>query len=305
MARTLIRAAAHASLLAGLLLAAPLAQQVFRTTTDVVMLSVTTSLDGRPMGGLDQGDFRVFEDGRPQEISVFARDPLPISLSILLDTSVSMEPRLAIAQEATLGLVRRMGPLDRAQIASFSSGFNIRQQFTGDRQLLERAILTARAGGSTALYNAVYVALDEVRRQTGEGAPRRRAIVLLSDGEDNSSRLEHEDVLERAKRIDAMVFSIGLRSRDTNAEGYREHEYVLRTLAQTSGGRVFFVSEARELPAVYNQISDELANQYTIGYSSKNALRDGAWRTISVRVNRPGVVARTRTGYYGPTGKGQ
>jgi VWFA-related protein len=247
----------------------------------------------------------VFEDGRPQEISVFARDPLPISLSILIDSSVSMESRYAIAQEATLGLVNRLGPNDLAQIATFASGFDVRQQFTSDKQLLERAILTAQSGGSTALYNAMYVALDEVRRQTGDGVARRRAIVLLSDGEDNSSRLEHEDVLERSKRVDAMVFSIGFRGRDGMSPGYREHEYVLRTMAQTSGGRAFFVSEARELPAVYNQIADELANQYTMGYASKNLARDGAWRTISVRVNRPGVVARTRSGYYGPTGKGQ
>lgn len=294
-----------AAVVASTLVAAPHAQQVFRTTTDFVMLSVTTNQDGKTVEGLEQSDFRVFEDGRPQDISVFARDPLAISMSILLDSSISMESRYAIAQEATLGLVRRLGPNDLAQIATFSSGFEVRQQFTSDKRLLERAILGGHASGGTALYTAMYVALDEVRRQTGEGVPRRRAIVLLSDGDDNSSRLAYEDVLERSKRTDAMVFSIGLRSRDGMAEGYREHEYVLRTMAQTSGGRSFFVSEARELPAVYNQIADELANQYTIGYTSKNAGRDGAWRAISVRIAKPGVVARTRTGYYGPTAKGQ
>jgi len=305
MARAVTDARWAAALVALALVAEPAAQQVFRTRADVVMLSVTANQDGKTVSGLEQADFRVFEDGRPQEVSVFARDPLPISLVLLLDSSVSMETRYAIAQEATLGLVRRLGPNDLAQVATFATGFDVRQPFTNDKLLLERAILTAQTGGSTALYNAMYVALDEVRRQTGDGEARRRAVVLLSDGEDSSSRLEHEDVLERTKHVDAMVFSIGFRGRDGMSPGYREHEYVLRTMAQTSGGRAFFVSEARELPAVYNQIADELANQYTLGYASKNLTRDGAWRTISVRVNRPGVVARTRSGYYGPTGKGQ
>jgi Ca-activated chloride channel family protein len=110
-------------------------------------------------------------------------------------------------------------------------------------------------------------------------------------------------VLELAKRSETAVYSIGLRSRDeASTSGFREAEFVLRTLAQQTGGREFFVDDARELPAIYQRIADELANQYSMGYSSKNSRRDGAWRRIVVRVDRPSATARTKQGYYGPGG---
>ena len=125
--------------------------------------------------------------------------------------------------------------------------------------------------------------------------------MLLSDGEDTASRLDYDAVLERARRSGAILFAVGLRDASSATQSFRQHDYSLRSLAQTTGGRVFFVDSAAELPAVYNQIADELASQYTIGYVSRNTSRDGGWRQISVRVNQPGVVARTRAGYFGPT----
>jgi Ca-activated chloride channel family protein len=130
----------------------------------------------------------------------------------------------------------------------------------------------------------------------------RQAIVVLSDGEDTSSIMSFEDVLDLAKRSEVAIYSIGIRGRDVNtSKGFKEAEFVLRQLAQETGGRSFFPSNVDELAAIYGQISDELSSQYTLGYSSKNNKRDGAWRRIVVRVSRTNAQARTKLGYFGPT----
>jgi Ca-activated chloride channel family protein len=177
--------------------------------------------------------------------------------------------------------------------------------FTSDIGLLEKAIRKTAAGGSTSLYNAIYVGLRELQRIKAASGDqvRRQAIVVLSDGEDTTSLVSYEDVLELAKRSDTAVYSIGLRSRDdVGSKGFREAEFVLRSLAQQTGGREFFVEDAKELTGIYQRIADELANQYSIGYMSKNGKRDGAFRRIVVRVDRPNVMTRTKQGYYGPGG---
>jgi Ca-activated chloride channel homolog len=304
---TIRRAAAAATLAAAL--AAPLAaQQVFRGGIDEVLLSVTV-VDGqdRLVPGLGQSDFQVYEDGVLQDISVFSRDPQPISLSILLDTSTSMEPKLDVAQEAAIGFAGRLGPHDVAEVIDFNSSAHILQSFTNDRAALEQAIRHTRAGGSTSLYNALYIAFNELKqtRATSTAEIRRQAIVVLSDGEDTSSLETYDDVLDLAKRSDVAVYAIGLRSaEDTPRHGWDEAGFVFRTLTQGTGGRLFYVDDVKQLPAVYERIADELASQYTIGYRSKNRQRNGAWRQIVVRTDRPETIARTKSGYYAP-GAGQ
>jgi len=295
--------------LAGLVLAGRTgAQEVFRAATDVVLLSVTAT-DGQShaVASLTRGDFTVFEDGVPQDISVFAPDPQPIALSILIDASTSMETKMATATEAASGFCRRLGPNDVAQIIAFSSDTQILQPFTHDAALLEKAIRSTRANGSTSLYTAVYIALNELNRvhAASPGAIRRQAIIVLSDGEDTTSLLRDEDVLDLSKRSAVTVYAIGLREKRVKdavpVRSGSQSDYVLRSLSQSSGGRVFFVDDPIQLPAIYGQIADELASQYTIGYISKNQRRDGAWRQIAIRVTRPGIAARTRAGYFGPT----
>jgi len=279
------------------------AQDVFRASTDMVFLSVTATRGNEAMTGLRETDFTVFEDGRPQDVQVFSRDPQPIALSLLIDASTSMENKLGMAADAAAGFVRRMRPADSAQVVTFNSQTNIRQPFTADQRLLEQAIRTTRASGSTALYTALYIAfaeLERIGRQT-RGEMRRQAIVLLSDGEDTTSVLGYDEVMERARRSDVIVFAIGLRDPGSTMQGVRQHDFALRSLAQTTGGRAFVVDMAAQLPAIYNQIADELATQYTIGYTSRNTNRDGRWRQITVKVDAPGIVARTRAGYFGPS----
>ena len=226
-----------------------------------------------------------------------------IALSLVIDSSTSMEQRMATAQQAAIGFVKRLTVKDVAQVVDFDSQPIVLQPFTSDSDALERAIRRTSAGGSTSLYNAVYVALSDLRtvRAASTEDIRRQAIVLLSDGEDTSSLVEYEEVLTLAKKSEVIVYAIGLRSRtDTPTRGWNEAEFVLKSLAQETGGQWFFVDDVNALEAIYAQIADELANQYTLGYTSKNLKQDGAWRRIMVKMTRPNTSARTKSGYFGP-----
>ncbi len=281
--------------------------QVFRAAVDVVSLSVTVvDNQNRYITDLEEDDFSVFEDSAKQDLIFFNRTSLPIALSLLIDTSASMENRLQIAQEAAIGFARRLRPQDLAQIVDFDSRVEITQDFTNNVNDLERAIRATTAGGSTSLHNAIYISLKELAKIRAKSADevRRRAIVVLSDGEDTSSLVTYEEVLDLAKRSETALYTIGLQPKDAPmSKGFREAEFVLRQLAQETGGRSFFISRVEELKDVYGQISDELSSQYTLGYAPKNGRRDGAWRRVTVQVARAGAVARTKRGYYAPASR--
>jgi Ca-activated chloride channel family protein len=275
----------------------------FRSGVDVVSLNVTVTDQSKNfVTTLEQGDFVVYEDGVKQDVTYFNKSQLPVALSLLVDTSASMEDKLRLAQEAAIGFIRRMKPEDIGQIIDFDSRVSILQQFTGDRAQLEAAIRQTVANGSTSLHNAVYISLKELKkvRATSAGDVRRQAIVVLSDGEDTSSLVPFEEVLDLAKRSEVIVYTIGIRGRDLGARGFHDAEFVLRQFAQETGGRAFFPGAASELDGIYAQIADELASQYALAYSSRNPRRDGQWRRIVVRTTRPELAARTKQGYFGP-----
>ena len=275
----------------------------FRAGVELVSINVTvTDATGRYLTELNQPDFQVFEDGAQQQVTFFNRTNLPIALSILLDTSASMESRLETAQEAATGFVRRLRPQDMAQVVDFDSRVQVVQGFTNNLADLEGAIRRTNAGGSTSLHNAIYIALKELKRTQARGTDeiRRQAIVVLSDGDDTSSLVAYEEVLDLAKRSETAIYAIGLRPSGTYRTEFKEAEFVLKQLAQETGGRAYFVLTAAELPKIYDQISEELANQYSLAYTSRNPMRNGAWRRVVVRVSKPGLTARTRQGYYGP-----
>ena len=245
----------------------------------------------------------MFEDGAKQEITYFNKTSLPIALSLLIDTSASMEQRMATAQEAAIGFAKRLRPQDLAQVVDFDTRVEVLSDFTADIAALETAIRATQAGGSTSLFNAIYISLKELAKikAKSEDDVRRRAIVLLSDGEDTSSLVNFEEVLDLAKRSETAIYSIGLQSRDSGlSKGFREAEFVLRQLAQETGGRSFFPQRAEDLAGIYGVIADELSSQYTVGYAPSNQRRDGAWRRLNVQVNRQGTAARTKRGYYAP-----
>ncbi len=274
----------------------------FRAGVELVSLSVTVTDGAKYVTALDQDDFEVFEDGARQAITFFSRVQQPIALAILLDTSNSMEDKLATAQEAAIGFVRRMRKEDAIEVIEFNSQVRIPQPFTSDPNALERAIRQTTVNGSTSLYNAIYVSLRELKKERAASAEeiRRQAIVVLSDGDDTSSLVEYEEVLNLARRSETAIYAIGLRQAESGRPRFKEAEFVLRQLSQETGGRVFFPASVAELPKIYEQISEELASQYSIAYSSKNPMRNGAWRRVDVRIGKPGLTARARRGYYAP-----
>jgi len=278
--------------------------QVFRAGVELVSLNVTVlDSQGRYVTDLEQPDFSVFEDGAKQELTFFNRTNLPIALSLLIDSSASMEQRMENAQEAAIGFAKRIRGQDLAQVVDFDSRVEIKQGFTNKTEELETAIRSTSPGGSTALHNAVYISLKELAKVRAKNPDeiRRQAIVVLSDGEDTSSLVSFEEVLELAKRSETAIYTIGLQPRETSAlRGFREAEFVLRQLAQETGGRAFFAQKIEDLKDVYAQIADELSSQYSMGYASKNPRRDGAFRRLVVQVARPNTTARTKRGYYGP-----
>jgi Ca-activated chloride channel family protein len=285
------------------------AQQLpsFRTGVDLVSLSVTvTDAAGRYVTDLTPDRLSVFEDGEKQDIAYFNRANVPIALSLLLDTSASMEDKMATAREAAVGFARRLRPQDLGQLIGFADRVAVLQPFTSDQAALERAIRKTVANGSTALHNAVYIALKELKkiRATTEEEIRRQAIVVFTDGADTSSLIGFDDLLDLARRSETAIYPIALRSpSEIENRTYTETDFALRQLAQQTGGRAFFPTRIEDLAGVYAQIADELANQYVVGFVSKKTRRDGAWRRLIVRVDREGTTARTRPGYFGPKQK--
>jgi Ca-activated chloride channel family protein len=281
-------------------------QPNFRAGVDIVSLNVTVmDQQNRYVTDLDLDNFAVFEDGVKQEVTFFNRRQQPVALSLLLDSSASMEDKLPTLQTAAGNFVRRLRPSDLAQVIDFDSRVEIRQAFTSNHDELEAAIQKTSAGGSTSLHNAIYIALKELKKvkAVSEEDVRRQALVVFSDGEDTSSLVSFDEVLDLAKRSETAIYTIALRGTDTQTKGFREAEFVMRTLAQETGGRSFFPAKVEDLNGVYSQIADELASQYTLGYTSKNNRRDGAYRRIVVQVTRPGVSPRAKRGYYAPTSR--
>ena len=312
MTRSLITAAGLAAVVA-LGVGGPLSAQtpqrrpsdsVFRAGVEMVSLNVTV-LDQQQhyLTDLESRDFTILEDGARQDITYFNRTSLPIALSLLIDTSASMEQRLTIAQDAAIGFAKKLRPQDLAQVVDFDTRVEVLQGFTADSTALETAIRATQAGGSTALFNALYISVKELAkiRPRTEDDVHRRAVVVLSDGEDTSSLVTYDEVLDLAKRSATTIYAIGLQSRDNGlSKGFKEAEYVLRQLATETGGRAFFPQRAEDLAGIYGVIADELASQYVIGYASSNQKRDGSWRRLTVQVNRTGTTARTKRGYFAP-----
>ena len=282
-------------------------QPSFRSAIDVVSMSVTvTDSTNRYVTDLTEQDFEVFEDGVKQELVLFNRSNLPVALSLLIDTSSSMEDRMTTAQDAAIGFVRKLRATDLGEVIGFDSRAEVLQKFTSSPADLEQAIRKTVAGGSTSMNNALYISLKGLKKipVKQEEEIRRQAIILLSDGEDTSSLVTFDDVLDLARRSETAIYAIGLMEESTNggqSKGFREATYALRQLTTDTGGRAFFPPDIKSLASVYGQIYDELSSQYTLGYTSKNSRRDGAWRRIVVRVTRPNLTARTKQGYFAPT----
>lgn len=272
----------------------------FHVSIDMVSLSVT-ALDhrGRLVTDLEEDDFTVYEDGVEQELSAFTREDLPLRMVILLDTSGSMLPRMRLAQEAAIQFVRSLKPEDLVSVIEFNDRVLTLKDFTSDFDEVAEAIAHTAASGATSLYNALYVALRSLP-QRREGV-ERHAIVALSDGDDNRSLVSFEDVRAVARRTDVSIFGVGLLgSKEWKDETDLNVIYVLKKLAEDTGGAAFLPETIDDLAGVYDRIAADLKSQYNLGYVSNADGSPGTWRRIQVLSSRDGVQARTRSGYYTP-----
>jgi Ca-activated chloride channel family protein len=280
-------------------------QPTFGAGIEVINLTISvTDPDNRYVTDLRRGDFSVFEDGIRQEVSIFTHENLPISLVLMIDTSASMDEKLTVAQAAAIQFVKTLRAQDAASVIQFNDRATTLQPFTADQTLLEAAIRSTRASGPTALHNALYIALKELEKQKSATELRRRAIVLLSDGEDTASLASDDMVQELARQSEVAIYAISLRPnrpQDRERLAFSQAVHLLTALARDSGGQVFFPNSLSELDSVYGRIAEELRTQYSLGYVSDNTRRDGKWRRIVVRVPaQPDLQVRHKLGYYAP-----
>lgn len=261
----------------------------FEEVNRVILWVTVLDENDRPVEGLAKDDFRVFEDGAPQKIQEFISEDRPITLAILLDTSGSMQQQMKEVHAAAGSFVETIRPEDRALVIAFDDKVFLLQDLTSDHDALNDAIASTEAIGSTAVYDAMHAAFRKLRPVQG-----RKAIVLLSDGEDTSSQAGFDRVLEEAKAQNVLVYGIGLGVGllDTSRRN------VLKEFSEATGGRAFFVKQATELAGVYQRIADELRSQYYLTYSTANAKWDGRWIRLKVEITRPGLSVRARKGFF-------
>ena len=280
----------------------------YKSAIDLVALNVVV-VDGRQqfVSGLRAENFAVYEDGVQQDVSFFAADELPLDLAMLLDTSSSMYLRLATAQQAAIRFASALRPIDRLLVVDVKDTSTILAPLSYDMKAVKDAILGTRAEGGTALYNGLYTTLREMaKHRRGDADMRRQAIVVFSDGDDTSSLVSFDDVMELAKQSGISIYTILLNSGAAGEPRVKDErtsksDYGMKALAQETGARSFVALDVGDLAGVYASIGQELASQYALGYTSNNPRRDGAFRRVAVRlVDRTGAQPRTRSGYFAP-----
>jgi Ca-activated chloride channel homolog len=287
----------------------PAPVSVFRSGASLVALNVTVTDGKRLVPGLHPDDFAVYEDGVLQRVQFFEASQVPIDLILLLDTSSSMSDKIGVVHEAAVGFLKTLRATDRGAVVTFGDNVNILQALTSDAAALEQAIRKATPRGSTALNNALYVAMKEFGRAAhADGAVRRQAIAVLSDGEDTSSIIPFDDVLAMARKSGINIYTICIQNQYSRARAesgrryFSESDYAMKSLAHETGAQSFFPLSVHELKTIYAGISDELSNQYSIAYAPTNARPDGRFRRIVIKLaGRPELRPRARLGYIADT----
>jgi len=282
-------------------------------TLEAPLVNVNVSVTdehGKAVSDLRKEDFLIYEDGVAQQITHFSPVTAPFDLALLLDVSGSTESKLSVIRRAAQAFVDMIGPEDRMAVFAFARRVYEIAPFTNNRFLLKQSIQAIRGGGGTAFYDALWRVLDEVERRPG----RRKAIVVMTDGVDNSIRqpwlypTEHtfEELLARVQESDVLIYPIYLdteyemvvRQRRESPTSYAVARRQLLALAEYSAGTLYRADTVEDLEGVYQRIADELRTIYSLAYSPSNTARDGKWRTIRVKVLRPGVRVKARRGYY-------
>ncbi len=279
-----------------------MSDQTYRVNVDLVnvLCSVFDKNTNSFLTNLSRDDFNIYEDNQKQEIKNFSRETdLPLTIAMLIDTSQSVAPKLKFEQEAATSFFQSiLREKDRAMLVEFDSDVNMLQDFTNDPNKMARQIGKLRAAGGTALYDAIYQTCDEkLIRETG-----RKAIIILSDGEDESSTVTQHQATEMALRAEALIFAISVsKGGFFGVNTSREGDSILKEMSAETGGRIFYPFKVDELDGAFRQINQELRSQYNIGYLSTNSARDGSYRKLEIKTQEKGLKLTYRRGYYAPT----
>ena len=272
------------------------------TTNEVNVVFTVTDKHGRRITDLKQNDFRVLDDNKPpQEIRSFhAETNLPLQVGLLIDASNSVRDRFKFEQESAIEFLNQtIHPRkDQAFVVGFDVTPEVTQDFTDNTELLAHGVHDLRPGGGTALYDAIYYACREKLLKGPKSTTVRRAIILLSDGDDNQSHVTREEAIEMAQRAEAIIYTISTNVSGTKGAG----DKVLERIADATGGRPFFPFQIREVADAFAQIQDELRSQYAIAYKPADLKNDGHYRTIEIVANdRKNFKVRARRGWYAPS----
>jgi Ca-activated chloride channel family protein len=266
--------------------------QTLKVDVPVVLVNATVSdLKGRLVAGLERQHFRLWEDSIEQEVEYFSLEDMPVSVGLVFDTTGSMAEKLSAARNAATAFLKTSNPRDEYFLIEFSDQPKLVQEFTTDLSKLQKRIFSTSASGLTPLFDAVHLGLEKIT----DGKNTKKALLIITDGEDNHSRYTFSDIREFAREHDAQIYAIGLVDSLLG-------QTTIKDLVETSGGRAFFPSSVNQLEDICTRIAIELKNQYLLGYRSTNEVKDGSWRQIRVEIKAPKglppLSVRARAGYY-------
>jgi Ca-activated chloride channel family protein len=275
-----------------------------KVDVELVLVNATvTDASNRFVTGLAQEHFQIFEDKVQQKISQFSAEEIPVSIGLLFDVSSSMGDKIARAKDAAIAFLKTTNPEDEFFLLTFADQPKIEEEFTSDISEIQNRLAFARAKGSTTLYDAVYLALGKMNH----GYNPKKAILLITDGEDTRSRYSLVNVRNAVKESDTQMYAIGIvDSYYSDFSQGRNGRAVLEEMTEITGGKAYFPNSVYELEDICVKIALELKNQYILGYSPTNPAKDGRWRKIKVKLNPPkglpALSVRSKTGYFAPAG---
>lgn len=263
------------------------------------MVFTVTDKHGRYINDLKKDDFKVLDDRKPATLSSFRSETdLPLQVGLLIDASNSVRDRFKFEQEAAIEFLNAVirPHYDKAFVVGFDVTPEVVQDFTDDTEKLSIGVRSLRAGGGTAMYDALYFACRDKLLKQEQTGPVRRAIILLSDGEDNASHVTREEAIDMAQRAEAIVYTIS-----TNISGMKgQGDKVLVRIADATGGTAFFPFQMRDVSNAFLSIQEELRSQYSASYKPSDFVADGRYRTIDIQALTKGLKVRARKGYYAP-----
>ena len=278
----------------------PSETRIILDVTRVNMLFTVTDKKGRFITDLTKDDFQVFENKKSQVIQEFtAESDLPLRLAILIDTSNSIRDRFKFEQEAAVEFIKSVvrPRQDRAMIVSFDTEAEMVSDLIDDQEKLATAVRSLRPGGGTALFDAIYFAARDKLQQDQPRHKFRRAIIIVSDGDDNQSRLTREQGLEMAQKSDCVIYAISTNISRIDTDG----DKILKYLTAETGGQAFFPFKVQDLSQSFENIANELRHQYNIFYRPDPLKTDGLYHRVDLKVaNRKDLMVRARKGYYAP-----